>query len=260
MERFGEYCAALGVRPGDTAETVKRAFRSRIKDLHPDVAGAKRDERKTRFLIEAYEAFKKGVPIPQTPPTFRRPAAEQGVPMDAYQRGNEAGREAFHRAMSGAGFLKDVFVNLSGKIYVEDEWEEEAPLRDRVGASHSTRRGSRIDPENTPFVEPDPELRGGATSTATPHTEAAYEGGPALDQARSFFHRAETALRDTVQHFEARGNRFRKQWSRDYIAELVRIQVLYRDVSRRFPIFSIRSLARVRQINELIGEIRKAAR
>lgn len=54
-----QYCKILGVKPGDSAEVVKSAFREKIKECHPDKGG---DLEKTRLLIEAYEKLKNGVP------------------------------------------------------------------------------------------------------------------------------------------------------------------------------------------------------
>ncbi|MBX7059462.1 MAG: J domain-containing protein [Leptospirales bacterium] len=245
MDRYRDYCNALGVGPGDNAETVKRAFRTRIKALHPDVTRNAKDEKQARFLIEAYEAFKQGVPVPEQPRVVRRPAAEQGVPMDAYQRGRTQGREAFERAMNGEGFLKDVFVNLSGRVFVDDPEDEPGDAAASSGSASYARNGF----ERTTQSDLDDILRGefsGATES--------------LSESREFFQRAEAALRNTVEKFERRENRFRRQWSRDYIADLTRVQVLFRDVARQHSTFSVRSLSRVRQIHELIAEIRKAAR
>ncbi len=57
---INEYCKLLGVKPGDSAEAVKIAFREKIKECHPDLGG---DIEKAKRLIEAYEALKNGVPV-----------------------------------------------------------------------------------------------------------------------------------------------------------------------------------------------------
>lgn len=58
-----KYCKLLGVKPGDSAEIVKAAFREKIKECHPDRGG---DNEKTKLLIEAYEKLKDGVPYNQS--------------------------------------------------------------------------------------------------------------------------------------------------------------------------------------------------
>ena len=60
MIEIERYCQILGVKPGDSAEVVKAAFREKIKECHPDLGG---DIEKTKLLIEAYEKLKNGVPV-----------------------------------------------------------------------------------------------------------------------------------------------------------------------------------------------------
>ncbi|MEQ8350319.1 MAG: J domain-containing protein [Leptospiraceae bacterium] len=114
METLYKYCRLLGVRPGDSAEAVKRAFREKIKGCHPDRKG---NEDQARLLIEAYDALKTGVPVMETTPTgarvYRKPAT--GGRPAAYARsghtqsdqrgftpGYRVGQELF-RAASGGG-------------------------------------------------------------------------------------------------------------------------------------------------------------
>ncbi len=58
-----KYCRILGVKPGDSAEVVKSAFREKIKEFHPDRGG---DNEKTKLILEAYNVLKHGVPKTQT--------------------------------------------------------------------------------------------------------------------------------------------------------------------------------------------------
>ncbi len=55
-----KYCKILGVKPGDSAEKVKAAFREKIKTYHPDKGG---DIEKAKLILEAYEKLKDGVPV-----------------------------------------------------------------------------------------------------------------------------------------------------------------------------------------------------
>lgn len=54
-----KYCHILGVKPGDSAEIVRSAFREKIKEYHPDRGG---DNEKTKLILEAYNVLKHGVP------------------------------------------------------------------------------------------------------------------------------------------------------------------------------------------------------
>jgi len=48
-------CRSLGVAPGATAEEIRRAYRERVKEVHPDHGG---DEQEFRRLREAYVTAK----------------------------------------------------------------------------------------------------------------------------------------------------------------------------------------------------------
>ncbi|GIX41323.1 MAG: hypothetical protein KatS3mg129_1056 [Leptospiraceae bacterium] len=69
MMEIEKYCKLLGVKPGDSAEIVKAAFREKIKECHPDRGG---DSEKTKLLIEAYEKLKDGVPVNHNQKTSRK--------------------------------------------------------------------------------------------------------------------------------------------------------------------------------------------
>jgi|TARA_B100001939_G_scaffold348213_1_gene374163 curved DNA-binding protein CbpA len=116
LETLYKYCRLLGVRPGDSAEAVKRAFREKIKHCHPDRKG---NEDQARILIEAYDALKAGVPIMETAPggarIYRKPdpnsrpsSHTQNRPAPGYSQhrgftpGYRAGQELFRAAMGGA--------------------------------------------------------------------------------------------------------------------------------------------------------------
>ncbi len=116
METLYKYCRLLGVRPGDSAEAVKRAFREKIKHCHPDRQG---NEDQARILIEAYDALKTGVPIMETTPggarVYRKPDPHARPTSQAHSRpapgysqhrgftpGYRAGQELFRAAMAGS--------------------------------------------------------------------------------------------------------------------------------------------------------------
>ena len=73
----------------------------------------------------------------------------------------------------------------------------------------------------------------------------------------SKFEQVEVTLVETVKNFEGKANRFQKTWSREFIAQLIQIMVLYRDVVHQNPSNSYNALKRIRQITELVNEIKK---
>ncbi|MCB1306952.1 MAG: DnaJ domain-containing protein [Leptospiraceae bacterium] len=275
MDNFEKYCSILGVRAGDSADDVKKAFRSRIKKYHPDTADTPQDAARAQLLIEAYSAFKKGVPArpayeeggyrvytKQAPPQSRNGTAYHPRPGAAYSSGRHAGKRIFDeifrerkaafdrgeplndRPFPGGnpfeqeGPLGNLWRNLADFLYADAEEEEEPVYGDRV---HAHRRGpARTEPIYR--VRPD-----------------AFHGGRhPHDASREFYARAEDKLRAVVESFERRNGKFRGSWIKEYIGNLSQVQVLYRDVARRFPHLSVRALQRVRQINELITEIKKS--
>ena len=79
-----------------------------------------------------------------------------------------------------------------------------------------------------------------------------------LDKGEMFFYRAEMALRDVVaQYNRQKKHRSKRAWSREYTGKLVTVQVLFRDVIVRFPGLSVQARARLKQIDELISEIKQ---
>ncbi len=254
MEKFDEYCRLLGVRPGESAETVKRSFRARIKALHPDTnARSDKDSAEARLLIEAYQAFKQGVPQPPPRPPAgpRGPSpAERGAGLGDYQRdyqrGREFGRQVFEEVFENRQeYLKDVWINAAGRMFVDD-----AP---RGGFGGTTA----FEPEES-LYEPRTVERPRRAPRYESDDEILNQLAHPIDQASGYFARAEAALRETVYKFDSKRNRFKGAWVRDYIGALNQVQILFRDVSRRYPAFSLRALHRVRQISELIAEIRKS--
>lgn len=211
------------MRPGDSAEHVKRAFRERIKECHPDRSG---NEEQARVLIEAYDALKSGVPIMETTPNgariYRSPAhagaahrpnghaptahtqssSARAPSGKEYSAGYRAGQELFRSAMGGG------------------------PDSDTL---HQRLRRQRA-----------------AASMDVPGIE--------------FFKRAEDELERTIRRFEGQKNRSKRYWAREYITGIVRVQILYRDVISRYPMLAPRARDRMHSLEKLLLELRTLAR
>lgn len=226
MEQYNEYCRILGVQPGATAEEIKTAFRSKIKLHHPDRAENPQHTEEARKIIEAYHILKSGN---RPRPEFyddRHPASAQSA-----HAAHEAGRRAGERIFRAA------FKDRKQTIF-ESVWStfSEAMLADEED------------------YEPPPEPK---ARQYAPHRQTAPRPrSGSLDQAAEYLDRAEFSLRETVKKFNRRTNQSRRQWSKDYIFDLLQVQVLFRDVARRYPVMSGKALNRLRQIQELIVEIK----
>lgn len=124
-------------------------------------------------------------------------------------------------------------------------------------------------PAKNPKSEPDSDMSfstdEAATGTATAEETVFFDPAQFYDQehyrtSREDLLRAEENLRDVVGYFNERQARFTRNWMQSYIPALTHVQVQFRDVSRHHPAFSGRALRRVRQINELIVEIKQSVR
>ena len=79
-----------------------------------------------------------------------------------------------------------------------------------------------------------------------------------LDKGEMMLYRAEMALRDVVgQYNRQKKHRSKKAWSREYTGKLVTVKVLFRDITIQFPGLTVQAMRRLRQIEELIGEIKQ---
>jgi len=232
MDQYFEYCKILGVSPGASAEDVKTAFRTRIKIHHPDRAKTGSEGDAARKLIEAYQAMKNGWPahIPTTRPA---PVSSPGAAANAmYERGRAAGQRIFDGAVRGRreSLFKSFFEEFARAAFVEDEEDPsyETPVRD-----HAEKADAWV-------------YRPGQNSQR-------------FDPADEYFDRAEIALREVVQKFSRKTNQSKRQWSREYVSHLLNVQVLFRDVMRRYPNVYGRANKRLRQIQELMQEIKAMA-
>lgn len=81
---------------------------------------------------------------------------------------------------------------------------------------------------------------------------------PSAPPKHDAFERAENALRMTVTKYNnQKDSRAKKHWALDFIRDLAEVQILYRDVARRFPEVYSPAIVRVDQIRDLVAEIKK---
>ncbi len=249
LEQFNRHCQVLGVAPGDSAEQVRRSFRLRIKQAHPDTSSRKGSKAEAQLLLEAYSAFKKGVPkLKQQDQAsfYASPTAAGGTNFwgkaspvrKARTYTQEQGHKSamrmfdaiFNDIQTSTKSFKIFFDELAGDLYPEKEhgaavWEIPFPKRDGRGYQNSGSLGD---------------------------AQLDYHKSDAMERYES----AELVLKNIVFSFEHRKNRFQRNWAREFIGELLQVQVLYRDLCRFAPSLSYQALQRVRQISELISEIR----
>lgn len=263
MNKFEQYCQSLGVLPGASSEEVKRSFRSLIKRYHPDSAGKEGDAAHAKLLIEAYLAFKGGVP-PREHFTEENPLGSpaRGAPSDgkrsaAYWRKDKANRQpGLSYSLRGRASGQRMSAALFGE---EDPF---SPSRSRMlarllAAFYGQEEQFEITLE---ALINDSGPAGPAAPAAPAAVSPAAISPDALIPNRHYFDRAEAILEEIVHQFEGQGNRFQPSWARDFIRQLVEVQVLYRDVCRLAPRLELQARQRVQQVNELIKEIRRAFR
>lgn len=230
-----QYYRLLGLNQGAGPDEIKNAFRSRIKECHPDKVPG--DGEKARRIIEAYRGLLKGetgpepvaAPVrPSPPPRPQGPTIRVHAKSRSHAAGVEAGRRIFRSVFRGH--------DLAGSV--ENFWD--AVERHVLEEGEETEvYGKHVHVREVPW-----EQRLGGNGITNP-------------KAREIFERAEVALREVVAKYDAQKQRSRRQWSKDYIFNLAQVQVLFRDAMNRHPSLTGRALSRLQQIHELIGEIRK---
>ena len=235
QEDCREYCEILGVLPGASAGTVQQSFRDLIKKYHPDSASTESDKKRAQLLIEAYSALKNGVPKNKAPQRTRQKANTSSE-----DNGVFSAERMFRSVFTDApphSKIRSFFKNIdfATNVYPENESDTvwEYTPQDSFGKSFRESFG-----ESKDF---------GEESENTIH-QAGEEN----------YLRAEVLLSETVKSFDSHEDRFKKRWAREFIGDLVQIQVLYRDICRLSPAFTYNALRRVRQISGLISEIRKS--
>ena len=278
VNKYTEYYAILGLSPGSGPEDVKKAFRNKIKQHHPDTSRSSKETEAARRLIEAYHALKKGPP----PEAFQAERASHSTYGDRETRGAYDERSYANKRHYNTYPFSDQ------KHEPKPDQKRQYSYRsgDFNFGREAGRRlyeeiyGSKIRGRRKPSVEQYWDILSqmvyGDDSEAqyygenievreyhpryTRTREADIPNTPlsgSMDQAVMYFNRAEVLLRETVSKYDDSRSFKRKAWLKEYIARLTNIQVLFRDVANRHPIMSGKATRRVQQIRELTAEIRQ---
>lgn len=231
MKKYRQYCEILGLAPGADAKKVQQSFRARIKKYHPDIARTESDKKYAQLLIEAYSALRDGVPREEqrsdASSFWKKENRGSKASTASYEKGYFSGKRMFENIFANrnrtdlGGFLKDLVSE--EMVYPKDEdakvWEHAPPKKEKPAFFKT--EWSQDEDETQQYI------------------------------------RAEINLRKIVTSFENQENRFQRQWAREFIGNLTQAQILYRDICHFAPHLSYKALQRVRQISELITEIRK---
>ncbi|MCB1175573.1 MAG: DnaJ domain-containing protein [Leptospiraceae bacterium] len=257
IQKYQLYLETLGVAPGDDAQTVKRAFRDRIKKHHPDTARTPADAEQANTLIEAYTAFKKGVPHVSVQHGSQRRPVERPAPPRAHTRQSDfaadVGRQAGQRIYEAVHGGQERFDDAEAE-YIQ---RRSAEFFSRI----SQLFGAGLEREEQPDFSSIRRPAAAGSRTATAHRSAGFGVVENYGVSSHLLDQAEENLRDIVAYFnQANQPRFTRRWMRSYVEALNQVQVRFRDVSNRHPGCSGRALRRVRQIHELIAEIKQGVR
>jgi len=282
-----EHYKILGLRPGAGPEDVKKAFRSRIKECHPDKASGPEEADRARRLIEAYGALKDAPPVTESagsagarpssgPFTYQGPFAGRGssAQSGASYRGRPgwtsrprpepspemreniqryaraAGRRLYEELYGQSPFsphFRSPRDKKSGKLNMENVWEK---LAEEIwGDGEEVQAyGDNVEVREFRREEPPP---------SQDQFEFSAPPGGNRSEAEVYFNRAESILRDIVRKYDSTESLKRKNWIREYLTNLTNVQVLFRDVANRHPSLYGPAINRVRQIGELSSELRR---
>jgi curved DNA-binding protein CbpA len=230
MSSIIEYCKILGVGPQSTPEEIKRAFRVKIKECHPDKSTGRTDDQ-AKQIIEAYNNLKNGVPRE----AFTRTAYTYTSASQYHQYRNP-----------GSNIFDSVFKADGGKLY---EKLKEAVLRNpdnpalkewaKIFKEHYVHQNNRAQ-------RPAPQKK-----RKPPSLENATE------EARQFYADAEDSLKGVVKRYtRQKAHRAKKHWAIDYVRDLNEVMNMFRYVASRHPSASAAAHYRLQEIRDLMGSIK----
>lgn len=247
MSRFDEYCRVLGVAPHATEDEVKSAFRAKIKLHHPDKAANPAQAEEARRLIEAYHAVLAGEgreeEVVEAPPRRRPEPPPSGW---VHQEGREAARRMFERV------FRDKFAQVFG---FRPDMGFDFDAHFGPGRANNGNGANSSGPYRRPGPEPRSNPRPG--NREEPRTPPRPE--PASPNVSPGLRRAEDALANVVDRFQNRGQRSKREWCREYLANLAQVQILFRDLAAREPRSETAARMRLGQIKDLMSVIRTMA-
>ena len=84
MDDLRDYYAILGLERGASQESIRRAFRTRLLEAHPDKTAQPTDPERLRFVIESFDVLSN----PESRERYDRvhEPGLQEVPFPSYQR------------------------------------------------------------------------------------------------------------------------------------------------------------------------------
>ena len=218
MSKFQQYCQLLGVNPGDNAYRVRQNFRERIKSCHPDAAKTASSKETAQLLIEAYSEFKNGVP---------QLRAQQSSHWGQYAKSASYpnyGSNFNHKAYTTSTKQKSDMA--AKRMFEVLKSSSQSFNKKRQGKDFFSCLENIIEENIYPLNEEDEvweyDLTMDRNTTVKAKADGMYENNNFLC--------AEVILRETVRSFENSHYRMGSTWAREFIGELVQIQVVYRDI------------------------------
>ncbi len=248
MDQFETYCQLLGVKPGTGAEEVRKKFRELIKKYHPDKSKNEVDKQRALLIIEAYAMFKNGVPSPPPASNSTEATPQDRAAAQAFWQKNVTVTKGYtyseeHSHYVAERIFKRIFGDSKPHERVRNFFEE--MIDNEIYSDDEDEHQWEV--QFTP-----PQREKSSPYASNENFDFKYKNSP-----QNLFERAEITLSETVHSFELKNNRFQKNWASDFISHLTQIMVLYRDICRSAPAYTYKALQRIRQITELINEIKQ---
>lgn len=221
MGNIQKYCTILGVRPGSSADEVKRAFREKIKIHHPD--SGSQDTEYAKEIIEAYNVLKNGVPIEKPVDRTQEDVARQNGYSGPDMRNNVFGGVRFGQRME--------------RVFSEEIEKKVLRNGDRARQFHNGNVAS-------------------VQKTQKAQLAALYR--QASPQGRREYDVVEDYLKNIIRKYDRqKGNRPKKFWARDFVRDLNDVQIRFRSVANFNPSIAPVALHRLKEVGELMMHIKR---